>query len=237
MKKKTWIAIGAAAVAAAIVGGRLRDAAAHRPPPPILFEVTVTNITRGQVLSPPVVATHSARLEPLFVEGEPASSELAAIAEDAVNDGLIERLDADPAVKSVGVIKTEGGPIPPGKSASIVIEADRMARFVSLVGMLVTTNDAFFALKGVEGPAYGTETYFSPAYDAGTEENNEKCEFIPGPPCGKAGVRAVEGAEGYVHIHAGIHGEGDLVPAQHDWRNPVAEVTIRRVQREPAKDK
>ena len=23
-----------------------------------------------------------------------------------------------------------------------------------------------------------------PAYDAGTEVNNELCEFIPGPPCG-----------------------------------------------------
>ncbi|MGH8621200.1 MAG: hypothetical protein ACRET3_03595 [Burkholderiales bacterium] len=35
--------------------------------------------------------------------------------------------------------------------------------------------------------------------------------------------------EGYVHIHAGIHGIGDLPPEVRDWRNPVARVAIRRV--------
>jgi hypothetical protein len=95
--------------------------------------------------------------------------------------------------------------------------------------MLVTTNDAFFALNGAEVPLVRSFEYASPAYDAGSEANNESCAFIPGPPCGKAGVRATEGAEGYVHIHAGIHGVGDLVPAERDWRNPVAKITLRRV--------
>lgn len=54
----------------------------------------------------------------------------------------------------------------------------------------------------------------------------ELCDHIPGPPCGKAFVRNTGGAEGYVHVHSGIHGIGDLVPEQFDWRNPVAEVVI-----------
>jgi hypothetical protein len=37
-----------------------------------------------------------------------------------------------------------------------------------------------------------------------------------------------DGAEGRVLVHAGIHGIGDLVAADRDWRNPVARVTIRR---------
>ncbi len=37
------------------------------------------------------------------------------------------------------------------------------------------------------------------------------------------------GDEGYVHIHRGIHGVGDLVAAVHDWRNPVAKITITKV--------
>jgi hypothetical protein len=40
------------------------------------FEVTITNLTRGQTFSPPVVATHSYDLVPLFTLGSPASPEL-----------------------------------------------------------------------------------------------------------------------------------------------------------------
>jgi len=44
-------------------------------------------------------------------------------------------------------------------------------------------------------------------------------------------------AEGYVHVHAGIYGiapieaEEDprLDPAENNWNNPVAQITIRRV--------
>ena len=42
------------------------------------------------------------------------------------------------------------------------------------------------------------------------------------------GGQPVGGEEGYVHIHAGIHGIGDLDASVRDWRNPVAEITIVR---------
>jgi hypothetical protein len=45
-----------------------------------------------------------------------------------------------------------------------------------------------------------------------------------------AGGAPAGGEEGYVHIHAGIHGVGDLEPGMRDWRNPVARITIRRVK-------
>jgi len=93
----------------------------------------------------------------------------------------------------------------------------------------------FFALNGAEGPrGDATLTLYSPAYDAGGERNDELCASIPGPffaECGGPGGGAkVGGGEGYVHIHAGIHGIGDLIPAMRDWRNPVAQITIRRVR-------
>ena len=70
----------------------------------------------------------------------------------------------------------------------------------------------------------------APAYDAGSEQNTEACEDIPGPPCGPNDHPDVK-AEGYVHIHAGIHGIGSegVDPAMHDWRNPVAKITIERI--------
>ena len=50
------------------------------------IEVTITNLTRAQPLSPPVVASHSVNGPQLFVAGQPASAELAGLAEDAVSD-------------------------------------------------------------------------------------------------------------------------------------------------------
>ena len=173
------------------------------------------------------MATHNKNLPPLFTLGSAASAELTAIAEDAVNSNLINMLNADPNAGDVQTIFFQGGPIPPGKSASVEVNAPAGFEYISVVGMLVTTNDAFFALNGVRGALVGETTYLSPAYDSGSEANNELCAFIPGPPCGNAGVRDTGNAEGFVHIHAGVHGIGDLVAADHDWRNPVAKITIR----------
>jgi hypothetical protein len=85
------------------------------------------------------------------------------------------------------------------------------------------------AVRGIEAPRRGPVTVTAEGYDAGTEANSEDCAFIPGPPCGNFGHNPAA-PEGYVHVHAGIHiGGGGLTPATHDWRNPVAQVEIRRI--------
>ncbi|MEE8143570.1 MAG: spondin domain-containing protein [Planctomycetota bacterium] len=193
------------------------------------YEVTITNLTRGQIFSPAVVATHKRQLQPLFTLGSPASDELVAIAEDAVSEPLMTALSESSQVKAVALITGENGPILPGETASVIIQAGGSFRHVTLVGMLVTTNDAFYALNGVQGPPSGAVIFNSPGYDAGSENNNENCDFIPGPPCGNPGVRDTVGAEGTVHIHAGIHNLDDLQPSESDWRNPVATISIRRL--------
>ncbi len=192
-------------------------------------EVTVTNITRGQIISPVLIASHTARFEPLFELGSPASQELVAVAEDARLVPLTDALMGDPEVLDVETLFGDKGPIMPGESASVIVDIRGKFRFLSLAAMLVTTNDAFFALRGVRAPRHGTSVHHSPAYDAGSEVNNEKCAFIPGPPCGSSGVRDPE-KDGYVHVHAGIHGIGSLDRSLHDWRNPVAEITIKRLR-------
>ena len=80
--------------------------------------------------------------------------------------------------------------IPPGHSASVMVESGPGYRSISVVGMLATTNDSFFAVSGVQVPAPAflffsaprSKTLNAPAYDAGSEANSESCEFIPGPP-------------------------------------------------------
>ncbi|MBM3942954.1 MAG: hypothetical protein FJ316_08540 [SAR202 cluster bacterium] len=227
MRRKIYGSIlGLAALAVAAVGVLAFSSAKAAEESTATYQVTITNLTRGQIFSPPVVALHNNTAAPLFTLGSPASAELAALAEDGMTGPLETALQSAPGV---GAVEAFGGPLLPGGTASIEISATGPFNLLSLAGMLVTTNDAFFALNGAaaaKGPF--PITYYSPAYDAGSEANNEDCAFIPGPPCGNAGVRSTPG-EGYVHIHAGIHGVADLTPADHDWRNPVALITVRRM--------
>jgi Spondin_N len=204
----------------------------------------VTNLTRGQRFTPILVATHKEGVR-LFELGSPASAQLRTLAEEGDTGPLASLLLSMPEVKDV-VTSTPPPPasnlIDPGESITLRVETSVAFDHVSVAAMLIPTNDGFFALNGVEGPRENSElTLFSPAYDAGTERNDESCGSIPGPgfiECGGAGGGAmIEGdEEGYVHIHAGIHGAGGGLPTSNlnaslrDWRNPVAKITIRRIR-------
>lgn len=194
------------------------------------YEVTITNITKGQVFSPPVLVTHKKSVA-LFEAGVTASSELAAVAEDGNGAPLADLLNTLPRV---GMVVASAAPIVPGGSAIYEIQSSRRFNVISSVGMLVNTNDAFFAIDSKNLPTRRgqTKSFIARAYDAGSEGNNEDCAFIPGPACamGSGNARDVDGAENYVHIHNGVHGIADLSPAAYDWRNPVARVTVKRVR-------
>ena len=104
------IAVVLASLAALSVG--ILSVAAHDPAEDrAKFEVTITNLTKGQIFSPAVVATHNREFSPLFELGSAASSELAMVAEDAVNGPLVAALEDDSNVKDVQVTP---GPIMPG---------------------------------------------------------------------------------------------------------------------------
>lgn len=197
------------------------------------YEVTVTNLTRGQPFAPIAVISHNKNYE-LFMLGEPAIPELAPLAEEGNTGPLLEKVKTMPSVFDAVTNSLVDIDIPPGpgQEVTVRVNASRSFNLITVAGMLATTNDAFWAIRGVEAPKKigETKTYEAEAYDAGSEKNNEFCSYIPGPPCVGAGVRDNIGSEGYVHIHAGIHGIGDLAPATFDWRNPVAEITIRRTQ-------
>jgi hypothetical protein len=200
------------------------------------FEVTVTNLTRGQTFTPVLVASHREGVT-LFTLGAPASSPVAILAEEGNTAPLAALLLATPGVRDVADSGAPpGGFVGPGQSKTVLVDAGRGADHISVAAMLIPTNDGFFALNGVEAPR-GREvrTYFSPAYDSGSERNDELCASIPGPnfsECGGpgGGGQPAGGEEGHVHIHAGIHGIGDFDASMRDWRNPVALITIRRIR-------
>ncbi len=198
------------------------------------YRVTVTNITRGQQFTPLLLATHRASLR-LFRLGRPATPELATLAEEGDVGPLKLLLDANPAV---GATVAGNSLTDPGKSATFTIEARRGFDRLSVAAMLIPTNDAFVAVNGFDLDEADDErsvTIFAVAYDAGSEQNDELCSSIPGPKfveCnnGPGGGAAVGKGEGFVHIHNGIHGIGNMNAANRTWLNPVAEVRIRRVR-------
>jgi hypothetical protein len=188
------------------------------------YRVTITNLTRDQILSPAMVISHNPNFH-LFMPGEPASPELAALAEDADTGPMADYLDTLPSVSDYQVAD---GVILPGSSATVKIKTQWRYRLISVAAMLVTTNDAFMAVKDVYARSWRPEVVEARAYDAGSEFNSELCEFIPGPPCENGGIRDEEGAEGYVYPHSGIHGIGELDPARFSWHNPVAKIVIQK---------
>jgi hypothetical protein len=190
------------------------------------YEVTITNVTRGQTFTPFLIVSHRSHPNPIFTPGEMASDELAALAEGGDTTPLDAVLSANPKVNDTA---GSGGLLEPGHSVTVTIRARPGRDHISLAAMLIPTNDGFTAAQDVALPrGRHTKTLYMPAYDAGSEPNDELCVSIPGPVCGGAGSSPGVGGEDYVHIHAGIHGIGDLIPAERDWHNPVARVMIKR---------
>lgn len=190
------------------------------------YEVTITNLTRGQSFTPVMVATHRKGIK-LFELGQAVSPELAALAEGGDTAPQTAALLATGRVTD---IKTTGGLLGPGESVSVVVKGSKRGNRLSLASMLIPTNDAFISLNSVHLPRGKHARHLrSPAYDAGSEPNDERCENIPGPVCGGEGGSPNVDGEGYVHIHAGIHGIGELPAATFDWRNSVAQIKIKRL--------
>ncbi len=227
MRKKliiTFAVIAAlATLSVGVAAGKSRDGSSGG----INYEVSVTNLMPGQILSPVILATHTKDNAALFTLGQPASAELAAMAEDADTSGLLSLWSDNDDVNDVQVLTLNDGPIPPGQTATGVVNIDGAATRLSLASMLVSTNDGFISLNGMSLTGVVDRSIRVPVYDSGSEANSESCDFIPGPPCGSH-VHDDSAAEGFVHIHSGVHGGGGLTPSRHDWHNPAALITIKR---------
>ena len=208
----------------AAIGGLLLTSTGASAEDNASYTVTITNVINAINVAPILVASHRKGVS-LYELGAPASADLTAEAEAGDTAPLAAALDADPRVVD---IQNSGGLLGPGESVTVTVSARRGAREISLASMMLPTNDGFIALNGVKAPRHGTVTYFSTGFDAGTEPNDELCVSIPGPTCGGEGPSPGVDGEGYVHIHRGMHGIGDLAPDVYDWRNPVASITITR---------
>lgn len=208
------------------------------PPTPATFQITLTNLTAGQPLSPLVAIAHSTGFN-LFNIGQPVSVGLEHLAEGGETAPLVTFAKA-----SSGYITSAvgGGPIPPGGSATVSLTVNQgtlaTAR-LSLASMLVNTNDAITAVdaQSLLGVAVGSAIELDLlSYDAGTEANIETAATIPGPAGGGEGFNATrDDIRDAIHLHPGVLTNADglsssVLTAVHRWDNPVARVVITRVR-------
>ncbi len=215
------------------------------------YNITVTNLTQGQWFPPTIAIGHN-RAFSLPTAGQAVSgTPLETLAETGNPGPLAAQVGGARGVYHVTVAPDPNGLsgvlLPPGQSVTFTMPASRARpERLSFAAMLTPTNDAFYAIRGVQAPRHRqTVTYFAPAYDAGTEVNSEACAEIPGPPplaailgCTlDASADASSGTpeDGVIHIHNGIHGipnapDSELNPVNQDWNNPVAKVVIQRVR-------
>jgi hypothetical protein len=191
------------------------------------YKITITNLTRGQPIAPVMAASHISGMS-YFKPGEAPTPELAALAEAGNGNPMAAKLLTTAGVSDAQVAS---GGIGPGGSITMMISARKDTDHLSIGAMLGNTNDGFIALRDVELPKGNqTVTYMADGYDAGSETNDESCANVPGPACGGAALSPEDNGEGFVHIHAGIHGIDGLSAAEYDWRNPVAQIVVERVK-------
>ncbi len=178
------------------------------------------------MLSPPLVLVHTSRFH-LFTVGQPANQSVIDVAEDAIAATGLARYSGDLQVESVSA---PGAPLLPGQKFEFEVSANGNANELSLATMLVNTNDGFTGLDAVQLGG-GTQTYWTMAYDAGSELNDQLRANIPGPCCGDTGRHGTD-EHGVIAPHLGIvPAVGDLDPAKWGWpQGPVAKITIERTK-------
>lgn len=207
------------------------------------FNVRIINLTNGFHNTPFLIAAHNADTT-LFSVGEAASASLQAMAEGGDISGLVTDLEVASATIASN---PAGGLLAPGTSTNVDMNTDGTSNTqLSVVSMLLPTNDAFAGLNAVDIPDVpGTYVFNIPAYDAGTEANDEivnggGAPGVPGIPVDPGGNSGTGGTGAAsvdfnttVHIHRNNLGDTDLTGGVsdvdsriHRWLNPVVRVVV-----------
>ncbi|MGF1735775.1 spondin domain-containing protein [Photobacterium satsumensis] len=197
------------------------------------FNVEVNNTSANQPLSPLAVIGHSSDYQ-LFTIGQPASEALEMLAESGDNSALLNEQAEGISVQAAG-----SGVILPASNDVVTVTMDTTASpYLSVASMLVNTNDAFVAetAMDVAGLAVGdTIRIAMPAWDSGTEANDEAAGTIPGPAAGGEGFNSERNDDDRVSFHPGVISKDDglstsVLDATHRFQTPAAQLIITRTE-------
>ncbi len=209
------------------------------PPPsaptaePMMYTVTLQNLTYAQPMAPMAVALHSEETS-MFSVGSAASPGLEKLAEGGDNSMLIDALSANDLVAAV---KGGNGLILPSKSDTVTITG-AASKCLSITAMLVNSNDAFTGMNCIDISSLNNGAMLKidlVSYDAGTENNSEEASTIPGPAGGGEGFNAERDDKDFVTVHPGVVTKDDgllssALTYAHKWDNPTAKLIIERVK-------
>lgn len=227
-------------IACVVLASSLISACSDSDDPPTKhyhYEVTVTNLTVAQPLSPVAFITHAEDYQ-VFGVGSAASAGLEVLAEGGDNSGLLAEANAANAFDARSSTQVLAPAMQENFSLRLSKRRAREAQ-LSLVTMLVNSNDAFThvgspVLAGLEvGESWSLNGL---AYDAGTEANSEQAGSIPGPADGGEGYNPVrDDLADQVTLHPGVITADDgmvnsVLNQAHRWDNPVMRVRITRTQ-------
>lgn len=205
------------------------------------IDVKITNLTQGLHFTPILVSAHTDASD-VFEVGTEASTALATMAEGGDISGLVSAS----AAGTVNVENPANGMLAPASSAMVMDMDTSDNDRLSIVAMVLPTNDGFVGLDSWSIPEEaGTYTVYLNAYDAGSEVNDEIINGagalgmagIPAAPAGNGGTGATgvttSETNQMVHIHRGNVGDtdanggiSDVDSRVHRWLNPVAKVVV-----------
>ena len=194
------------------------------------YEVMVTNLTNAQPVSPVAVVLHDEGN--VWQLGEMASNALEVLAESGDNSGLLAESFVMASASGAGVIM-------PGASETVSVSiTDMMPNKLSVVTMLVNTNDAFSGFNAMDianlevGESISLRTG---SYDAGTEKNTESMASIPGPAAGGEGYNEARDDVDFVAMHPGVVSMdyglmSSALTQAHRFDNPTLAITFTRTE-------
>ena len=194
------------------------------------YDVSVTNLTHAQPMSPVAVVLHNEGQ--LWQLGSSASVALENLAESGDNSAVL----AEPMVLASS---SGAGVIMPGTSETIAVSIEDTApMMLSVATMLVNTNDAFTGINAMDVSSMAVDESISlttRSYDAGTEKNSETMATIPGPAGGGEGFNAARDDVDFVAMHAGVVSVDDglmlsVLTQAHRFDNPTLSITITRTE-------
>jgi len=178
--------------------------------------VSITNLTQGMAFTPRLLVAHTAAVD-LFEPGSVASAGLTEVAEGGDTSVLAAELDVDTTNQRN---QSFGGLVGPATTSMDYTFETNDHPFLSLVTMLIPTNDAFAGLDSWRIPTVpGTYTVTLNAYDSGTEDNDEinpGTSILTGPggvPLGGTGVPGMAGTGNPFATNLGAGGTGVAIQA------------------------
>ena len=204
------------------------------------FDVQVVNLTQAQPISPVAVMLHNSGFNS-FIDGETASPALELLAEGGDNSDVLGEVQAASQHVASG---STAGPVMPSTSSetlSFTVPSEDLGDLrLSVIGMLILTNDAFTGTNAanISGMDVGdSRTMTGPTWDSGTEANTETAATLPGL-AGEGFNAARDDLIDRVRFHQGVVtsasadfglASSDLTEI-HRFLNPTTRIIVTRVE-------